>query len=58
MDVEYRAYVIGPDDRIVSRVDLICEDDDDAKERARELVDDHAIELWRGAECLARFEPL
>jgi hypothetical protein len=58
MDVEYRAYMIGPDNRIVSRVELICEDDDDAKERARQLVDGRAIELWRGAERLARFEPL
>ena len=57
MAVEYRAYAIGPDNRIVSRFDLLCEDDDDAKERARQLVEGQTIELWRGATLLARFEP-
>jgi hypothetical protein len=47
MAVGYKAYVIGPDDCIVSRFDLICDDDDAAKERARQLVDRHPIELWQ-----------
>jgi hypothetical protein len=55
---EYRAYTIGSDNHIFSRVDLICENDDDAKERVRQLVNGHPIELWRGATFLARFEPL
>ena len=48
MAIEYRTYAIGADDRIVSRIEMVCDDDDDAKERARQLVDDQAIELWRG----------
>jgi hypothetical protein len=55
---EYRVYAIGPNDRIMSRVDLFCEDDDEAKERVRQLVGGYPIELWRGATRLARFEPL
>ena len=58
MAIEYGAYAIGADDRIVSRIEMVCDDDDDAKERARQLVDDQAIELWRGDKCLALFEPL
>jgi hypothetical protein len=56
MAVEYRAYAIGSDDRIVLRVDLVCENDDAAKERARQST--HTIELWRDRELLARFEPM
>jgi hypothetical protein len=59
MAVEYRAYAIGPDDRIVLRVDLVCENDDVAKERARQITfGGHTVELWRDRELLARFEPL
>jgi hypothetical protein len=58
MAIEYSAYAIGPDDRIVLRFDLICADDDAAKERARQLIDGYAIELWRDQNLLARFEPL
>ena len=36
---EYRAYIIGPDGHILRRVDLLCADDDAAKERARAMVD-------------------
>jgi hypothetical protein len=57
MPIEYKAYEIGPDDRIVLRVDLLCENDDEAKERARQMVEGHAIELWQGATLQARFEP-
>ena len=42
----YRAYVIGPDGHIVHRVDLMVEDDEAAKERAKLLVDGRAVELW------------
>jgi hypothetical protein len=58
MAIEYTAYATGPDDRIVMRIDLVCADDDAAKERAREIVDGHAIELWRDKTLLARYEPL
>jgi hypothetical protein len=58
MAVEYKAYAIGADDRIQLRVDLICADDDAAKERARQLADDYTVELWRDEKLLARFERL
>jgi hypothetical protein len=54
--VEYRVYVIGPDDHILRRIDLVCEDDDAALARARRLVEDRPVELWRGDRLLGRFE--
>jgi hypothetical protein len=41
---EYRAYVIGPDGHIQQRTDLVCADDNAAKERARQLVNGHDLE--------------
>jgi len=58
MAEEYRAYEIGPDNHIISRIDLVCEDDVAAKERARQLADAHPIELWRGDTRLGLFKPM
>jgi len=46
---EYRAYLIGKDGLGQHRIDLICADDDAAKECANLLVDDSDsdIELWQ-----------
>ena len=51
----YRAYLVGPDGHIENRVDLICEDDETAKEKAKQLVDGHDVELWDCARKLAVF---
>ena len=53
----YRAYVVDPDDRILKRIDLICEHDDDAKERAKQLERGHAVELWDMRRKIATFQP-
>jgi len=45
---EYRAYLIGRDGHILHRVDLLCADDEAAKERALLLMDGHTVELWQG----------
>ena len=56
--LEYRAYEIDDaSDRILQRIDLMCDGDAAAKERAQQLVDRYPIVLWRGAELLGRFEP-
>jgi hypothetical protein len=44
---EYRAYILTPDDHIAQAVDLFCEDDESAKERAKQLVNGHDVELWQ-----------
>lgn len=53
----YRAFVIGRDGHVMGRVDLLCADEEEAKERARQLVDGHAIELWEGSRRIERFDP-
>lgn len=42
----YRAYIIGADGHIFRRVDLVCSDEAEARERAKALVDGHDVELW------------
>ena len=54
---EYRAYVIGPDEHIISRIDILCIDQDEARQKASQLVDGHAIELWQTDQLIERFEP-
>ena len=54
----YRAYLIGPDGLIVERVELMVEDDEAAKERAKLLVDGRAVELWDRGRKIADFRPL
>jgi len=41
---EYRAYLMGPDGHVTHRIDLICADENAAKERAK-----HMCPLWRNA---------
>ena len=52
---EYRAYIVGMEGRIVRAVELLCPDDDSAKEHARNLVDGHDVELWQGVRQIAKF---
>jgi hypothetical protein len=44
---DYRAYIMGPDGHVQNRVDLRCEDDVEAIKIAKQLVDDHDVELWQ-----------
>jgi len=45
--LDYRAYIMGPDGHVQSRVDLRCDDDVEALRLAKQLVDDHDVELWQ-----------
>ena len=53
---DYQAYLIGEDGHIKQRIDLVCADDDAARERAESLVDGHAVELWCGERLMTRLE--
>jgi hypothetical protein len=44
---EYRAYILDREGHIIRPVDLHCENDDEAKEKARQLVNGHDVELWQ-----------
>jgi hypothetical protein len=52
---EYRVYLMGPDDHIQSRLDLVCEHEEAAKELAKQLVGGHDVELWQLGRLIARF---
>jgi hypothetical protein len=52
----YRADLINVDGTIFRVIDLVCPDDDIAKEHAQRLVDGHDVELWYGSRLLAKFK--
>src|SRR5579871_4055389 len=51
--VEYQVYILADGDRIKRREDIVCEDDEAAKKRARQMVDGHAVELWQATRKIA-----
>ena len=53
----YYAYIIDDDGHITNRVQIICDDDEEAKRCAERLVDGHAVELWQQACKIERFDP-
>ena len=53
----YYAFAIGEDGHVTKRIEIICENDEEAKRRARQLVDGHAIELWQEARMIETFDP-
>jgi len=52
---EYRVCIIGPDGGFSRAIQLLCRDDDAAKEYARQFVDGHDVELWRGDRKIQAF---
>ena len=52
---EYRAYLFGSDGHIIKRVELVCTDDEAAKEPAKTLEEWHDVELWQEARRIAEF---
>lgn len=54
----YQVFELTSGDEAVTRIDLYCESAEDAKERAKQLVQDRPVELWEGQVLIARFEPL
>jgi hypothetical protein len=49
---EYRVYAIGGDGHIVKSTPLICDDDSQAVQKAREFCD--TLEIWSGERFVAR----
>jgi hypothetical protein len=54
---DYYAYFTGDDGHITSRVTILAANDEEAKERAKQLVDGHAVELWQEGRKVAQFDP-
>lgn len=53
----YYAYFTGDDGHITSRVTILAANDEEAEERAKQLVDGHAVELWQEGRKIAAFDP-
>jgi hypothetical protein len=51
---EYRAYFVGSDEHFTGYAAIVCRDDKEAIEQAKEFLDDHSIELWCGARLVRR----
>ena len=52
----YRAFQIDPDGHVFGCINLVCDDDEQAKREAAALVLVHHIELWRLDRRIARFD--
>ena len=53
----YYAYIIDCDGHISNRIEVLCDNDEEAKSHAEQLVDGHAIELWQEVRKIATFQP-
>jgi hypothetical protein len=52
----YRAYTLTLEGNVVDMKTYDCETDDEAVRMARELIGDHAIEVWEGPRRVARLK--
>lgn len=53
---DYRVFIMTAEGHVLSRVDIVCSDEDHAKEEAKKLVDGHDVELWQLDRKLATFQ--
>ena len=51
-----RTHIIATEGRFVWAIELLCPDDETAREYAKNLVDGHDVELWQGKRRVARFQ--
>jgi len=52
----YRAFQIDPEGHVFGCINLVCDDDEQAKREAAALVLAHRIELWRLDQRIAKFD--
>ena len=54
---QYRAIIHnGRLDHIIDRVDILCSDENEARELAKRAADVNAVELWKAGRFIERFE--
>ncbi|MHC2020472.1 hypothetical protein [Methylobacterium sp. CM6247] len=54
----YRAIIIAKSGTVVNALRLQAEDDEQACEHAKAMVDGHAVELWDGLRFIEHFPPV
>ena len=53
--LDYRVYVIGEDGHFSHRYEFYCATDDEAKVRARQLMNGRDVELWQLGRMVESF---
>jgi hypothetical protein len=53
---EFRAYIVGEDGHFIRSVELVCPDEEVAKQYAEQLVDGHDVELWQAGRRISLFK--
>lgn len=53
---EYRVFVMGSDGHIIDRIEFLCRNDEEAEEKAKQLMDGRDIELWQRRRKIAEFK--
>jgi hypothetical protein len=53
---DYRAYMVDGDGHFYEAVALVCADDAEAIQKAKQLVDHHEVELWQLDRKVATFK--
>jgi hypothetical protein len=54
--MDYRAYILDDEGRIIGVHELDCADDDEAKQKAAQLLDRQDLEVWQRARMVARLK--
>jgi len=52
--VEYRVYTVDQDGHILKSTPLICDDDNQAMQQARQICKGDTVEIWSGDRFVAR----
>jgi hypothetical protein len=53
---EYRIYSVGSDGHFIGFEPLICDGDEQAVEKAKQLLDGHDLQIWSGPRYVRRLE--
>jgi hypothetical protein len=53
---EYRIYTVGSDGHFIGFEPLVCDDDAQAIEKAKQLLDGHDLQIWSGPRYVMRLE--
>jgi hypothetical protein len=54
--MDYRAYMLDDDDRIIGVHELDCADDAEAEQKAAQLLDGNDLEVWHRERRVARLK--
>jgi hypothetical protein len=53
---EYRIFTVGTDGHFISSKPLLCDDDEEAVQKAEQLLDGHDLQIWSGPRYVRRLE--